>query len=132
MVTHVGKDGTVKIGANTIAEITNYSYEETIDTVDDTSFDNTDGWKTHKTTFKEWSATITCWYDESDTNGQGALDVGSSVTVAFYPEGDDTSDEYRTGTATVTKVAVSSTLEGIVETTFDVMGNGALSVATVS
>ncbi len=37
MATHTGSEGTVKVGANAIAEIRSYSLEETADTAEDTS-----------------------------------------------------------------------------------------------
>ena len=132
MATHAGKEGIVKIGANAVAEVTNWSYEETGDTSDTSSMDNTDGWKTHKHTQKEWSGNLSCWYDETDTNGKVALIIGTSVSVAFYPEGDVSTADYKSGTATVTKVTASASHDGIVEASFDFQGNGALTAATVA
>ena len=37
MATHLGKEGTVQVGSNSIAEIRGFSIDETIDTVEDTS-----------------------------------------------------------------------------------------------
>ena len=37
MATHLGKEGTVQVGANAIAEIRSYSIDETSDVVEDTS-----------------------------------------------------------------------------------------------
>jgi len=36
MATHAGSEGTVKVGANAIAEIRSYSIEESADTLEDT------------------------------------------------------------------------------------------------
>ena len=47
MATHTGSEGTVKVGANAIAEIRSFSIEETADTVEDTSMGDT--YRTHKT-----------------------------------------------------------------------------------
>ena len=45
MATHTGSEGTVKVGANAIAEIRSYSLEDTADTVEDTSMGDT--YRTH-------------------------------------------------------------------------------------
>ncbi len=130
MATHTGSEGTVKVGANAIAEIRSYSVEETADTTEDTTMG--DSYRTHKTTLKAWSGTVDVFWDEGDTTGQGALTVGSEVTANFYPEGSTTGDKYLTGTAIVTGKTVSASFDGMVESTITLQGTGALTTATAS
>lgn len=130
MATHTGSEGTVKVGANAIAEIRSYSLEETADTVEDTSMGDT--YRTHKTTLKSFSGSVDVFWDETDTNGQVALAVGSEVTINFYPEGSTTGDTYYTGTAIVTSKTVTGSFDGMVESTINVQGTGALTSATAS
>lgn len=129
MATHTGSEGTVKVGANAIAEIRSYSIEETADTTEDTTMG--DSYRTHKTTLKSWSGTVDVYWDETDTNGQGALTVGSEVTANFYPEGSTTGDSYITGTAIVTGKTVSASFDGMIESTITLQGTGSLSRTTV-
>ena len=124
MATHTGSEGTVKVGANAIAEIRSYSIEQTADTTEDTTMG--DAWRTHKTTLKSWSGTVDVYWDETDTNGQGALVVGAEVTANFYPEGSTTGDMYLTGTAIVTGKTVSASFDGMIESTITLQGTGAL------
>lgn len=124
MATHTGSEGTVKVGANAIAEIRSYSIEQTADTTEDTTMG--DAWRTHKTTLKSWSGTVDVYWDESDTTGQGALVVGAEVTANFYPEGSTTGDTYLTGTAIVTGKTVSASFDGMIESTITLQGTGAL------
>lgn len=128
MATHTGSEGTVKVGANAIAEIRSYSLEETADTVEDTSMGDT--FRTHKTTLKSFSGSVDVFWDETDTNGQVALAVGSEVTINFYPEGATTGDTYYTGTAIVTSKSITGSFDGMVESTISVQGTGALTSAT--
>lgn len=128
MATHTGSEGTVKVGANAIAEIRSYSLEETADTVEDTSMG--DAYRTHKTTLKSFSGSVDVFWDEGDTNGQLALAVGSEVTINFYPEGATTGDKYYTGTAIVTSKTVTGSFDGMVESTINVQGTGALTFST--
>jgi len=130
MATHTGSEGTVKVGANAIAEIRSYSIEQTADTVEDTTMG--DSYRTHKTTLKAWSGTVDVFWDETDTTGQAALTVGSSVTANFYPEGATTGDSYLTGTALVTGKTISASFDGMVESTITLQGTGSLTTGTAS
>ena len=130
MATHTGSEGTVKVGANAIAEIRSYSVEETADTTEDTTMGDT--YRTHKTTLKSWSGSIDVFWDETDTTGQGGLTVGSEVTINFYPEGSTSGDSYKTGTAIVTGKTITASFDGMVESTITVQGTGALTTSTAS
>jgi hypothetical protein len=132
MATHTGSEGTVRVGANAIAEIRSYSVEETSDTAEDTSMG--DSYRTFKTTLKAWSGSVDVFWDETDTNGQIALAPGSEVTVNFYPEGASAgvSERYYTGTAIVTGKTVTASFDGMVESTITLQGNGALTFATLA
>lgn len=128
MATHTGSEGTVKVGTTTIAEIRSFSVEETSDTAEDTTMG--DSYRSYKTTLKSWSGSVDVFWDETDTTGQGALAVGSEVTMKFYPEGATTGDIYLTGSAIVTSKSVNSSFDGLVESSIKVQGTGALSTAT--
>lgn len=130
MATHTGSEGTVHVGANAIAEIRSYSIETTADTTEDSTMG--DSWRTHKTTLKSWSGSVDVFWDETDTNGQVALVVGSEVTANFYPEGNSSGDAYFTGTAIVTGRTISASFDGMIEATITLQGTGALSDSTVS
>ena len=130
MATHTGSEGTVKVGANAIAEIRSYSVEQTSDTVEDTTMGDT--WRTHKTTLRSWTASVDVFWDETDTTGQGALTVGSEVTLNLYPEGSTTGDSYLTGTGIVTSKSISASFDGMVESTITVQGTGTLTTGTAA
>lgn len=130
MATHTGSEGTVKVGANAIAEIRSYSVEQTADTVEDTTMG--DSWRTHKTTLRSWTASVDCFWDETDTTGQGALAVGSEVTLNLYPEGSTTGDSYLTGTGIVTGKTINASFDGMVESSISVQGTGTLTTGTAA
>jgi len=130
MATHTGSEGTVKVGStNSILEIRSYSIEETADTAEDTSMG--DSYRTFKTTLKAWTGSVDVFWDETDSTGQGALVVGSEVTVRFMPEGASSGDTYLTGSAIVTGKTVTGNFDGMVESTITLQGTGSLSSATV-
>lgn len=129
MATHVGTSGVVKIGSDTVAEVTGFNLDETNDTVEDTSL--TDTAKSYLVLRKDATGTIECHWDETDTNGQEALDVGASVTLNLYPEGSDAGDAYYTGTALVTGASVAVTMDGVISRTFNVQFSGGVTHTTV-
>lgn len=129
MATHVGTSGVVKVGANTVAEVVGFNLDETNDTVEDTTL--TDTAKSYLVLRKDATGTIECHWDETDTTGQEALDVGSSVTLNLYPEGADSGDAYYTGTAIVTGASVAVTMDGVISRTFNVQFSGGVTHTTV-
>ena len=129
MATHVGTSGVVKVGTNAVAEVIGFNIDETNDTVEDTTL--TDTAKSYLVLRKDATGTIECHWDETDTNGQEALDVGSSVTLNLYPEGADSGDAYYTGTAIVTGASVAVTMDGVISRTFNVQFSGGVSHTTV-
>ena len=129
MANHKGSEGLVKVGANTVAEVRSWSLSEEAETIEDTAMG--DAARTFQVGLKTWSATVTAFWDETDTNGQVAMAAGSSITLNLYPEGATSGDTYYTGTALMTSTERAAELDGMVEMTFDATGTGALSTATV-
>ena len=130
MTTHIGNDGVVTIAANVVAEISSFSVDEGANTADDTALGDTAD--SHLVGTTNWSGSIECYWDESDTTGQGAMTIGASVAVIFLPEGNTSGDVSRTGTATIEGKSQSNTLNGIVTQSFTLKGNGALVDGTVT
>ena len=130
MASHIGRDGIVKVGAATVAEVKSFSIEESADTVETTKM--TDTARSHAITLTSFSGSLDCFWDETDTTGQGALTIGASVTLALYPEGDTTGDTFYSGTALVTGVSRSASFDGMVEASISVQGTGALTADTVT
>jgi predicted secreted protein len=129
MATHKGSEGTVKVGSNAVAEIRSYSIEESADTLEDTSMG--DSARTYKPSLTSFSGSLDVFWDETDTSGQGALSIGSEVTLNVYPEGDTAGDTYYSGSAIVTGVSRTGSFDGLVEASISVQGNGALTESTV-
>jgi hypothetical protein len=130
MATHAGSEGTVKVGANAIAEIRSYSLEETADVLEDTSMGDTA--RTYLPSLTTFTGSIDVLWDETDTTGQGALTIGASVTLNLYPEGSTTGDTYYTGTAIVTGRNITASYDGLVEMSISVQGTGALTQSTAT
>jgi len=129
MATHAGSEGVVKVGANTVANVRSYSLEETADTLEETTMGASA--RAFRSSLTSWSGSVDVYWDETDTTGQGALTVGSEVTLNVYPEGDAAGDTYYTGTAIVTGVSKSGAFDDMVQASISVQGDGALTSTTV-
>tara|TARA_B100000427_G_C15518610_1_gene599318 strand:+ start:2469 stop:2858 length:390 start_codon:yes stop_codon:yes gene_type:complete len=129
MATHKGASGVVKVGANTVAEVKSWSLDLTSETIEDTAMGDTA--RTYLSGLTSASASVDCFWDETDTNGQVALSPGSSVTLVLYPEGADSSDTYYTGTAIVTGKSITGSFDGMVEASISATYTGAVTTATV-
>lgn len=129
MAVHKGSEGTVKVGSNAIANIRSYSIEESADTLEQTVMGNTS--RAYAASLSTFSGSVDVYWDETDTNGQGALTIGAEVTLNFYPEGDASGDTYYTGTAIVTGITRTASFDGNIEASISVQGDGALSETTV-
>jgi len=128
MATHAGSEGTVKVGANAIAEIRSFSVEETGDTIDDSTMGDVS--RTYIAGLRTYTASIDCLWDETNTTGQGALTVGATVTLNLYPEGATAGDIYYTGSAIVTGRTITTSYDGLIEMSITCQGSGALTQST--
>lgn len=129
MATFKGNDGTVKSGSNAIAQIISFTVDETADTIETTTMG--DAAKTYVASFKDATATVETYFDDTDTSGQGTLTVGSSVTVNFQMEGDTTGDHKLSGTAIITGFSLGVSADGINTATYTMQISGGLTVGTV-
>ena len=129
MATHTGSSGVVKVGTNTVAEVRSFTLDTTAELLEDTTL--TDTSKTFQVGKKGATASVECFWDETDTNGQIAIAEGSSVALNLYPEGATSGDYYYSGTYLITANSVSVPTDGIIEATFSATLTGALTRGTV-
>jgi len=101
-----------------------------MDTIEDTAMGDT--YRTYKTSLKSFSGSVDVFFDDTDTSGQGALTVGSEVTVSFLMEGDTTGSHSLSGTALVTGRTITGSFDGMVEASLTLQGTGALTEGTAA
>jgi len=130
MANHKGSEGTAKIGSNVIAEVKDWSISESAETIDDTTLGDTARTKTVGLTSA--SGSMTAFWDETDTTGQGAMTAGAEVALKLYPEGATTGDTFASLSAIITEKGVSTTLDGMVETSISFEANGVVTWAAVA
>ena len=130
MANHKGSEGVAKIGSSTIAEVKDWSISESAETIDTSKMGDSARTKTVGLTTA--SGSMTAFWDETDTAGQGAMTVGAEVALNLYPEGATTGDTYATLSAIITEKGVSTSLDGMVETSVSFEANGAVTWGTVA
>ncbi len=128
MANHTGVEGTVKVGTNFIQELRSFSYKESADIIECTTINDTS--KRYKSGIKSWDGEFSCFFDENDTTGQGALVIGAVVSLKMYPEGASSGDVYRYGDAHIVNVSVSIPTGGMIERSYTVTGDGELFTST--
>jgi len=128
MATHAGSEGVVFSGSNQVNEVRSYTISETGETLEDTSMG--DAARTYIASLKTFTGSLDVFWDETDA-GQGDLDIGSTIVLNLYPEGNASGDTYYTGSAIVTEKSITASFDGLVEMSVSVQGTGALSETTV-
>ena len=127
---HKGSEGVVHIGTSAIAELRSWELSVEGATIDDTTLSDT--YETHQNGLSSWGGSASAFWDETDTNGQEAIDIGTKVTLKMYPEGSSSSDTYYVGTASPTRITRRvAGLNAMVEVDFEFKGDGTLSQTTV-
>jgi hypothetical protein len=121
---HKGNNGYVKISTNTVAEMVDWSLTEGIAVIDNTVVGDT--YDTHETGTKNWSGSVSCYWDETDSTGQEAMTIGVSVELHLLPDGESANDIDFNGTATITSIERGGANNGMVTANFSFQGNGAL------
>lgn len=120
----VGNAGSVKLAADTVAEIDKWSLNFGPNLVASESFG--DSWEEKTATIRKWSGTFSGRFDNTDTNGAVALRAaalnGTTVALRLYTTG----STYYSGTAFI---EVSKDVEetGLVTFSCSFTGSGALS-----
>lgn len=135
MATHWGNEGTVRIdtggGAGPVGEIIEFEFTESVTPVDDTAMG--DSYKTHiaGSGIVQWSGTFTAHWDELDAGEVAAAVVGTSMTLALYPEGNSSTDKYYTGTASVIERGITVKMDGeTIKQSFGFKGTSTLTLST--
>jgi len=130
MANHKGSEGSVKVGSDAIAELKEWSFNETADVIEDTTMG--DAARTFQPSLTGASGSCSAFWDETNTAGQGALTAGAAVTLNMYPEGSASTDVYFTGSVIITSIDRSASFDGYVEVSFGWTANGAITQAAVA
>lgn len=129
MARHDGKNGKVKLGANFIGHVTQFSVTEKAAVTDLTSADDT--WEAKTSGKKSWDGSLTFRLDWDVASNQEGVRAGDELALELYTEGDASGKKYLTGTVIVSDRGVSTGYADPTELTFSFTGNGALTISAV-
>ena len=129
MAVHTSSAGVVKISSNTVAEVTAFTMETTADVIESTQLSDTN--KTYEVSRKSGTVTVECMWDETDSNGQIALQEATGVSLLLYPEGATSGDYFYTVPVIVTGNSVAVTMDDIIRLSISCQINGAITRGTV-
>ena len=116
-----GRKGIVKIAANTVAEVQNWTYDEEAElTPYDSIGDTVEAYL--GSGLKKGAGTITVLMDPTDTTGQGAMTLGASVVLHLTTGGGTTGETEFTGTALIASRGVSNDKAEPTARTFNFVG----------
>ena len=132
-----GIDGIVKIAptGDTVAAIlnvTNFTLEETSETLDVTSMSSTGNAREIIATFKAFSGSLDGYWTNTDSQlnhtavAAPAIKAGDTIDFELYPEGSGAAALFYTGSAIVTSISRSASFDGAVEYSIAFDGTGPL------
>ena len=130
MAEHSGNGGKVLITAAEVAQVLDWSLTEGINVIDSTVVG--DAADTHQVGTTNWSGSVNCYWDETDSTGQEAMTIGASVELHLLPDGDAVADIDFNGTASITSIERASANNSIVTANFSFTGNGILARTVIS
>ena len=128
MATFKGNEGVVLIGTDAMAEVISFSVDETAETIQDTVMG--DAAHTYKSSFKDFTATVETYFDDTDT-AQQAVTAGDTVSLVLGMEGNTTGDHKLSGSAIVTSRSIGVSSDGINTATYSLQGTGGLTEGTI-
>jgi len=129
MANHTGQAGLVKLGTDAVGSVTGFSIDTTGDVIESSNLGSTARqYMAGRTSF---TASVEANFDETDSSGQLALTVGTTVALKLYPEGADSGDYYWSGSAIVTGESHSVTLDDLIKSSMTLQGSGVLTRTTV-
>jgi len=87
-----GTGGVVKTGANVVAEINQWSMNDSVNKVTGRAFQETV--ETAAAGARTVTGSIKGFWDPTDTNGQVTIVAGATLALALYPSGDASGDRF--------------------------------------
>lgn len=130
MASTAGSSGVFKISQTdgseaAVAEVRSYSIDVTADTIEKSVMGNTA--RAYLAGLSSSTLSIEAYWDQSD---QDAFDERVTVYWELYPTGTGTGEKYYHGSGIVTGKTISAAFDGMVEASFSITNNGAVTEAT--
>jgi len=116
-----GKKGEMLVSSTACGNVTSWELNLEAELTEKTAVG--DDWETHAKTISRWTATVTCWFDDSDTVQSGLIEAVRDATddgvVADCRFEKDESDAYYTGSGLVESAVIGNPgPKGLLSVTF--------------
>jgi len=136
MAAIAGKQGLVQYKGVPVFRLNNWSLDISVDPGDVTSWSTgTDQWKANIPLLSSWTGTVSGFWDVS-TSSTAQRDMQTNVltpaTGTLILEGNKVAGGKYAGDVVLTRNSIGFGIEGVGETSFDVVGNGALTYSTTT
>ena len=133
MATKTGASGVVQVnlaGIDTVAvgEVRSFTFEGSADTIEDSVMGDLS--RTYKQGLSTNTVSLEVYWDESDAQ-QLILDERASVDFKVYPTGTGSGETFFSGSGIVTSRSITGAFDGMVEASFSIQCNGAITEAQV-
>jgi exopolysaccharide biosynthesis protein len=123
-----GKGGALTLGGTAVAQITDWSISQSVDTADTTTMG--DSSRTFMAGIKSFEGSADVLWSAGDTSGDiqaGEIVVGTTYTAVFYPGGTSGNVSY-TGEVICTSSEVTATVDDVVTASISFQGTGDLTI----
>ena len=129
-----GENGVVKIGSDAVASVRSFTIDQEQAVVEKTVMG--DGSRTYLPSLNQFSGSMDVYYLDDDTAQSAILaniqaSNASVVAIELYPSG-TSSGAKLSGNIIVTGHSITSTMDGVVESSITFQGDGALTVTNVA
>ena len=119
MSSFTGITGVVKIATVAVAEVTEFSYDDSSDLVESHAMGDTN--KSYEATFIDGGGSITCRFDPLDAK-QTAMVSGATLAVELQPEGSTGGDFELAGNIVIESTSLAVPMADMVQKTFTYKG----------
>lgn len=132
MAVKSGSSGLVKMhtadgSEAAVGSVRNFSIESTTDTIESSVMGNTD--RAYLKGLSSHTVSVEAYWDEADTVQQ-LLDPGTTIFFEVHPTGSGSGEEYYHGSGVLTSKSISAAFDGMVEASFSLQVNGAVTTAS--
>jgi len=131
MSTYAGKDGVVKFGGTAIGEVTSWSLDSTIETLESTAMGS--DYREKSPSYISWSGSCEVFYDDADTAQDAiwtSVTSGAELALLLYPRG-ASAGESMGGQVIVTGMSQTASFDGMITRSISFEGSGSLTFAAV-
>lgn len=135
MAVKAGTTGVVKISPTSgseaaVAHVRSFSFDQTADTIESTAMHASNTHRTYVAGLSTSTLSLEVYWDTDDTP-QLDFDTKTTLYWELYPHGTGSGEKYYSGNGIVTGVTISAAFDGMVEASFSIQNNSAVTETSI-